>query len=194
MGPLAPGNLCPRCPHRRQALEGSDLDPPSPQQTLALHLVQYNQDLHEALGLDLYSLVQLDLEVLHPPVVLWVLGALWVLVGRAGMNHRVPEDLEDLYPLEDLYNLEDPAHPGLWSPCPPSLLSVHPVHEVPMVQEDLGVLGSPAVLEDHQHPLYQEDLEDPNDLWDPRDRLHLIRPVPPDGQDLLCILFVLDSR
>lgn len=41
------------------------------------------------------------------------------------------------------------------------------------LSSDLGVLGSPVVLEDHQHPLYQEDLEDPNDLQDLRDRPHL---------------------
>ena len=31
----------------------------------------------------------------------------------------------------------DRKYSYLWSPCPPSLLSIHPVHEVPEVQEDL---------------------------------------------------------
>ncbi len=41
------------------------------------------------------------------------------------------------------------------------------------LNSDLGVPGSPVLLEDHLHPLYQEDLEDPDDLWDLRDRPHL---------------------
>lgn len=38
---------------------------------------------------------------------------------------------------------------------------------------DLGDPGSPAVLEDHQPLLYQEDLEYLGAHWDLRDRSHL---------------------
>lgn len=110
------------------------------------------------------------------------------------MDQSVLEDLEDLYPLEDLENLEDLVRPDLWSPCPLSLLSVRPVREVRAAQEDLGVPGSPAVLEDHQHPLYQEDLEDLNDLWGLRDRPLLVGLGLPDDLDLLCILSVLEPQ
>lgn len=41
------------------------------------------------------------------------------------------------------------------------------------LRSDLGVLGSPAVLEDHQHLLYQEDLDDLDNLWDLRGQPHL---------------------
>lgn len=74
------------------------------------------------------------------------------------MYQRVLEDLEDLYLLAAPCCLEDLEYPDLWSPCHPSLLSVHPVHEVPVVQGDLGVLGSLVVLVDHQHLRFQGDL------------------------------------
>lgn len=49
----------------------------------------------------------------HTVTDLWALGGLFVLVGQAGLGHRVLGGLEGLYLLEYLYYLEAPAHPDL---------------------------------------------------------------------------------
>lgn len=192
--PLALDILDDHCLLHLQELEGSDLDPQSHQCTLDVHLAPYTQDLHKAPYVGCYSPVQADQEVQNHLVGLLILGDLWVLVAQVEMNHSDLEGPEDLYILYGLGSQADPSNPDLWSPCPLLLLSVRPDHEVPADQEDLGVQGSPDVLEAHQLLGYQADLEHLGDPWDLRDQSHLSRQGFHRNLDVLCILSVLELQ
>lgn len=61
--PLAPGTLNHHYLQHPHKLEDLDPDPPQDQDPPFLHLDQHNQDLHKSLGLELYSSVQVYLEV-----------------------------------------------------------------------------------------------------------------------------------
>lgn len=81
------------------------------------------------------------------------------LQNQTGRNRWGLEDQEVPCLQEDLYSLEDLSPPDLGSLCRPSLPSVRPARGDPAVREDLGVLESLVVLEDHQNLHYQADLE-----------------------------------
>lgn len=61
--PLAPGSLNHHCLQHPHKLEDFDPDPPQDQDPLFLHLGQRDQGLQKSLGLELYSSVQVYLEV-----------------------------------------------------------------------------------------------------------------------------------
>lgn len=63
-----------------------------------------------------------------------------------------------------------------------------------MVQEDLGVLGFPVDLVDHQPQVHQGGLEYLVDLLDLVDRSHLVAPGLHGILDLLCSLSVLEPQ